>query len=191
TTLVQLGNTSTTGGFGDLVPNNLLLGNLGITTTGFPDLQRGPDVRAQLYEWGTAGRGTRFIETTKFFGKSGFPNLDNVPVIRVPELYLIRAEARLKKATPDEAGALADVNRIRTNRGLAESAATGADLLEETLLQKMLEYAFEGHRWFDLKRLGRDIVKPTTIPFTDTRILPAIPQREVDGNSNMRQNPGY
>jgi starch-binding outer membrane protein, SusD/RagB family len=195
TTLVQLGNTSSTGGFGDLVPNNVLLGNLGITSTGFPDIQRGPDVRAQLYEWGTAGRGTRFIETTKFFGKSGFPNLDNVPVIRVPELYLIRAEARLKKASPDEAGALADVNMIRTNRGLTASAATGDDLMEEILLQRMLEYAFEGHRWFDLKRLGRDIVKAQplaiNLPFTDTRILPAIPQREIDGNPNMRQNPGY
>jgi hypothetical protein len=191
TTLSVLGNTSTTAGFGDLVPNSFLLSALGITSTGFPDIQRGPDVRAQLYEWGTAGRGTRFIETTKFFGKSGFPNLDNVPVIRVPELYLIRAEARIRKSVPDEAGALGDVNIIRTNRGLAESAATGNDLIEEILRQKMLEFAFEGHRWFDLKRLGRDINKSVPLPFNDTRILPAIPQREIDGNPNMVQNAGY
>lgn len=199
TTLAQLGNTSATAGFGDLVPNNILLQEVGITLTpnppNIPIINRGPDVRAQLYEWGTAGRGTRFIETTKFFGKSGFPNLDNVPVIRVPELYLIRAEANLKKAAPDETAARNDVNTIRVNRGLDSTFISGPDLFEEILLQKKLEFAFEGHRWFDLKRLGRDIVKsqPAAInlPFTDTRILPAIPQREIDGNPNMRQNPGY
>lgn len=189
TTLAALGNTTTTGGFGDLVPNAGLRTQLGIASTGFPDLTRGADVRAQLFEWGTAGRGTRFIETTKFFGKSGFPNLDNVPVIRVAELYLMRAEAHYRDG--NETDALADLNTIITNRGLTAVALTGTALLDEIFRQRMLEFAFEGHRWFDLKRTGADVVKSTTIPFTDIRILANIPQREIDGNPNMVQNAGY
>jgi len=194
TTLSVLnGATAQTGGFGDLVPNNFLLGQLGITTTGYPVLNRGTDVRAQLYEWGTAGRGTRFIECTKFFGKSGFINLDNVPILRMPEVYLNRAEAYYRRAQAgDEALALADLNTIITNRGLPAVTLTGTALLNEILRQKMLEYAFEGLRWFDLKRTGQNIVKaPADVPFSDTRILPGIPQREIDGNPNMKQNPGY
>jgi len=203
TTLATLGNPCATGGFGDLVPNAFLKQQLGLvegaaptcsgsTVTSAGVITRGPDVRAQLYEWGTAGRGTRFVETTKFFGKSGFINLDNVPVIRTPELYLNRAEAYYRRNNAgDEALALADVNTIRTNRGLPAVALTGAPLLEEILLQRMLEFAFEGHRWFDLKRLGRDVVKsPATVQFTDTRILAPIPQSEVDA-TGIRQNAGY
>ena len=193
TTLNTLGNTGTTGGFGDLVPNNFLMGQLGIATTGFPNITRGADVRANLYEWGTAGRGTRFIECTKFFGKSGFPNLDNVPVIRYPEILLNRAEAALRRnGAGDEAAALADLNTLLTNRGLTSVSLSGAALLAEIMRQRALEFAFEGHRWFDLKRTGQDIIKaPANIPFNDTRILPAIPQREIDGNPNMKQNAGY
>jgi hypothetical protein len=193
TTLSRLGDTTNTGGFGDLVPNNFLLTQLGISSTGFPNITRGQDVRAQLYEWGTKGRGTRYIETTKFFGKSGFINLDNVPVLRVPELYLNRAEAYYRRnQAGDDVNALADVNTVRTNRGLPSVNLTGNALLNEIILQKMLEYAFEGLRWFDLKRLGLDVVKtPANIPFTDTRILANIPQRDIDGNPNMKQNPGY
>lgn len=193
TTLLTPGNNTTTAGFGDLVPNNFLLGELGIVAGAFPAITRGPDVRNQLYEWGTSGRGTRFVETTKFIGKSGFPNLDNVPVIRVPELYLNRAEAYYKRNTGgDQALALADVNLIRINRGLATVAFTGQALFDEILRQRFLEYAFEGHRWFDLKRNGLDVVKtPATIPFNDVRILAPIPQREIDGNPNMKQNAGY
>lgn len=192
-TLLTLGNTASTGGFGDLVPNSSMLTLLGIGTAGFPNLTRGADVRANLYEWGSAGRGTRFIECTKFFGKSGFPNLDNVPVFRYPELLLNRAEAYYRRnSAGDEALALADLNSVITNRGLTAVVLTGTDLLNEILRQRAIEYAFEGFRWFDLKRTGQDIVKsPSTLPFNDTRILPAIPQREIDGNPAMRQNAGY
>ncbi len=190
TTLVTPGDPNTTGGFGDLVPNAFLLSQLGIASTGFPNITRGPDVRALLYEWGTAGRGARAIETTKFMGKSGFINLDNVPVIRFPELYLNRAEAYFM--LNNEAAALADLNTILTNRGLPPAVLAGSALYEEILRQRMLEFAFEGHRFFDLKRLGRDLIKaPANVPFNDIRILAGIPQGEIDGNPNMQQNPGY
>jgi hypothetical protein len=92
--------------------------------------------------------------------------------------------------------ALADLNAIVTNRGLpAFTGLTGSALYEEILNQRRIEFAFEGHRFWDLKRLGRDIVKaphsPNVLPIFDTRILAPIPQREIDGNKNLVQNPGY
>lgn len=206
TTLNAPGGTVTTG-FGDLVPTISLLNALGITMAGgntttvfgvnVTIATRTADVRNQLYEVGTTGRGPSKIECTKYIGKNGFPNLDNIPVIRVAELYLNRAEAL---ATPgssvaDQAAALVDLNRIVTNRGLpAFVGLTGTALYEEILNQRRIELAFEGHRFWDLKRLGRDLVKAphyNTVPFFDTRILAPLPQREIDGNKNLVQNPGY
>ena len=194
TTLVRPGDRTSTGGFGDLVPTNAFIALLDAekSATG-----QSLDVRRQLYELGTAGRGTAYIESTKFLGKNGTINLDNVPVLRIPEAYLNRAEANamLGNAT----AALADVNLIRTNRGLpARTSLTGDALLAEILLQRRLEYAFEGHRWFDLKRRGQDVVKTiplsataNNIPYNDYRILANIPVNELATNKNIQQNFGY
>ncbi|GAA4414757.1 RagB/SusD family nutrient uptake outer membrane protein [Nibrella viscosa] len=188
TTLVALGDRTRTGGFGDLVPSASLLTAL--------EAEKGAnnqvlDIRRQLYELGTTGRGTAEIETTKFFGKNGAVNLDNVPVIRASEMYLNRAEANYFLGK--EAEALADVNAIRTRAGLpARTDLKGTDLLTEILRQRRIELAFEGQRWFDLKRRGVDIVKtPTTVPYIDFRLLAQIPVREITNNPNLRQNFGY
>jgi hypothetical protein len=182
TTLVTLGNTATTGGFGDLVPTAALLSAF---ETG--------DVRRNLYERGTAGRGTAEIECTKFFGRSGAVNLDNIPVIRISEMYLNRAEALA--LTGKETEALADINRIRTRAGLeAKTGLTGKALIDEIAAQRRIELAFEGHRFFDLKRRGQDIVKVApaqTIAYTDFRMLAPIPVREIQANASLKQNVGY
>jgi len=96
-----------TGGFGDLVPTISLLNGLGITLAGGNTTanyglnatvaSRSSDVRNLLYEPGTTGRGPSKVECTKYIGKNGFINLDNLPVIRIAEVYLTRAEAM---ATP-------------------------------------------------------------------------------------------
>lgn len=206
TTLTAPGNTVVTGGFGDLVPTISLMNDLGITLNGgntnanfglsVTGLTRGSDVRAQLYEAGTTGRGASKVECTKYIGKNGFINLDNIPVIRIAEVYLNRAEAMSTPGSPvfNEAAALADLNAIAVNRGLTAFNLAGSALYEEILKQRRLELAFEGHRFFDLKRLGRDLVKGphyNNVAFTDIRILAALPQREVDGNKNLVQNSGY
>ena len=190
TTLVRVGDRGTTGGFGDLVPSPAFLTDIRSETNaaGFAD------VRAQLYESGTTGRGTAFVETTKFLGKNGTINLDNVPVIRIAEAYLNRAEAYAQSG--NAVASLADLNTIRTNRGLV--ARVAADffndkaLLAEVLRQRRLEFAFEGQRWFDLKRQGLDIAKfQGLVPYNDPRILAPIPTNELSTNKNLKQNFGY
>jgi hypothetical protein len=207
TTLLVAGNPAVTGGFGDLVPTNSLLSDLGITFSGATITARNTDVRNLLYETGTTGRGAAAIECTKYLGKNGFPNLDNAIILRVSEMYFIRAEAMATVGSPvfNETAALADLVTIKRNRytdyvgsamATADAALTGTALFNEIFRQKRIEYAFEGHRFFDFKRLGRDIIKSgqagfLDLLFTNFLVLPPIPQSEIDGNKNLVQNSGY
>ena len=205
---LSLAALTSQGGWGDFAPLPSLIGAYGITpapaigtalTIPAGTIATATDVRAQLFAAGP-GRGSgRKWECIKFIAKNGVPYLDNIPVFREAEMFLNRAEAY---ATPsssvfNEALALADLNTIRTARGLAAVTLTGTALYNEILNQRRLEFAFEGHRWFDLKRLGLDVIKAgqftgaVNVPFTDFRRLANIPQREVDGNPNLQQNFGY
>ncbi len=191
TTLVRLGDRATTGGFGDLVPTPAFIADLEAEkgTTG-----QVLDIRRQLYELGTPGRGAAVIECTKFLGKNGIINLDNVPVIRVSELYLNRAEANAQLG--NTAAALTDLNAIRTRSGLAaRTELTGDALTNEILRQSRLEFGFEGHRWFNLKRRGQPVIKATAqgggLTYGDFRYLAPIPVNELSTNQNIQQNFGY
>ena len=215
TTLVTPGNQAISGGFGDVVPTISMLNDLGITLSGgnttsvfalnHTVASRSTDVRNLLFEPGTPGRGNIKVECTKYIGKNGTINLDNIPVLRISEALLNRAEARATAGSPvlDLAGALTDLKSIKSRRytdysgsaqETADNAMTQAELLEEILRQRRIEFAFEGHRFFDMKRLGRDLVKGphySNVAFTDIRILPPLPQSEIDGNPNLKQNVGY
>jgi starch-binding outer membrane protein, SusD/RagB family len=201
--------TSETAGFGDLAPTNDLLAALGITapnnglltSTTSPGATmitaRSSDIRNRLFEVGSGRRGNVFVECTKFLGRNGAINLDNVPVLRIAETYLNRAEAYAESgAQQNLALALADVNTIRVARGLAPAVGlTGTALMDEIMLQRRLEFAFEGHRFFDYKRKGLSIPKPAlgiTISFDNFVILPAIPVADIDASKKtLIQNQGY
>jgi len=107
----------------------------------------------------------------------------NIPVARLAEMYLIRAEADVRAG--NATSALADVNAIRRRSGAtALTTVTVADVL----LERQLELAFEGFRIHDLKRTGRPV--GTLASNSPTLVLP-IPQREINNNSLLTQNPGY
>lgn len=201
TTLLFRGNRDVVGGFGDLVPNATGIGLLGITHTGAATAPgaitgRTDDARNLVFEIGSPARGTSRIECTKFIGKNGFPNLDNVPVIRLPEIYLTRAEARASLPSPDLTGARNDLVFVKQNRyanyattqqGFDAGLTTQTAVINEILRQRRIEFMFEGHRWFDEKRRGTT----TKIAYTDFRLLARVPIREVDNNPNLLQNFGY
>lgn len=124
----------------------------------------------------------------KFFRADG---TDNIILIRLAEIYLIRAEARARKATPDIPGSQADLNIVRNRAGLANTtAAIPADLLTAILQERRIELAHEGQRWFDLRRTNRLL---STLGITDAyRALWPIPQRERETSGFLiDQNPGY
>jgi hypothetical protein len=85
-------------------------------------------------------------------------NASPIPIIRNEELILLRAEAKL--GTGDKAGAIADMNIVRTNSGgLPASTLTAANSTDEILTgilyEKRYSLMMEGHRWIDARRYGR------------------------------------
>ncbi len=109
-------------------------------------------------------------------------------VIRLAEMYLIRAEARAQQN--NLTGALADLNVIRARAGVpASTAATQADLLLAIEEENSLEFAFEAHRWFDLVRTGRT---GAVLGITNQNFwLFPIPLSDVLSDPDVTQNPGY
>ncbi|HYR12455.1 MAG TPA: RagB/SusD family nutrient uptake outer membrane protein [Longimicrobium sp.] len=120
---------------------------------------------------------------------------DNVPVIRLGEVYLIRAEAAARLNLLVQA--VEDVNTIRNRAGVADldaSVDTQTEVLVAVLNERRLELFYEGHRFFDLKRFN-DIPSVATymasLGLTGPKLLFPIPQREIDANPALQQNPGY
>lgn len=144
------------------------------------------DIREQL--WVDFGGNW---ENLKWRGELG-DYRENVPVIRISEVYLIAAEGHAR-STNDGAG-LARLNELRAARDLPAVSSSGATLLEDIMKERRVELAFEGHRWFDLKRLGMNIPKPEAsndLQYTDFRMLARIPVDQVILNESLEQNPGY
>lgn len=115
-------------------------------------------------------------------------------VMRLSEMYLIRAEARAKQGFISEAKD--DLNTIRNLAGLSGTATNNQqDLLSAILQERRVEFfTEEGHRFFDLKRAGElnnalTSVKPG---WNATEALFPLPENELLRNPNMLpQNPGY
>lgn len=204
TALLNLENKNLQGGWGDFIPGPAVQGFFGLAPLqiGEPasnnnnwDVTRNADVRGFLYTTGNTVRNAgRQIECIKFISKNGFAFGDNLPVLRKSEMHLNRAEANYQLG--NTADALAELNAFKALRGLPAVELAGAAILEEILVERFKEFAFEGQRFFDMKRYGRDIVKTyiganNGLPFEDFKVLPPIPQREVDGNVNLNQNRGY
>ena len=152
------------------------------------------DIRRSMWVSTTRSGSTASVfRNEKWRGQKG-DYLQNIALIRGSELILIRAEARYKLA--NEAGALADMNALRARRGLAAltSSLTGVDLFNKIMDERRVEFALEGHRWFDLKRNGMTITKGagfTAVPYTDYRILAPLPQAELLLNNKLVNNPEY
>lgn len=118
-------------------------------------------------------------------------------VFRLAELYLIRAEARIRQ--DNTAGSVEDIDVIRHRAGLnGTNAADATELLAAIELERRKELFSEwGHRWFDLKRTGRAeiVLKPLkgNDHWQNTDQLYPIPNTQIQNAPNMRdaQNPGY
>lgn len=124
----------------------------------------------------------------------GTSSTESSILLRVGELYLIRAEARARQG--ELSGAKDDLDAIRQRAGLTGStAASQEELLDAILQERRVELFTEaGHRFFDLKRFGEaDAVLAAVKPnWLATHILLPIPENELIRNPNLgSQNPGY
>ncbi len=109
----------------------------------------------------------------------------NIPVIRLAEMYLIRAEANERLGTEIGQSPLDDINLIRSRSNATPLSSVD---LEDILEERELELAFEGFLIHDLKRTQRNV---GDLEYDDNALVFPIPQREIDANSLLEQNPGY
>ena len=121
---------------------------------------------------------------------------DNVILLRLAEMYLIRAEALNEVSYVPNGDAFKALNEIRERAGLSKYYA--GDLLNRQQFrlaveeERRLELAFEGHRYFDLVRTGRaGEVLGDKGNLADNGWLFPIPQSEMDTNNKMEQNGNY
>jgi len=127
---------------------------------------------------------------------NNFSSVDLV-LVRLAEIYLMRAEAKLRNG--DAAGALADVNAVRASRTARPEqtpealAAVDLDILYR---ERGFELYWEGFRRGDQIRFGtyEDSWTEKTDSDPNKRLFP-IPQSAVDAASGidgfLEQNPGY
>ena len=121
---------------------------------------------------------------------------DNV-VIRVEEMHLIYAEASLRSG--DTATAKTYLNNVQAARGASLTDAT----LDNIILERRREFFGEGHRFYDIARLGMDIPLVDVIKQTHDDLTGASPEAgnyrfaypislsERNANPNIVQNYGY
>ncbi len=131
--------------------------------------------------------------------------LSSPVVLRLAEMYLIKAEA-YAKMPGKEGEALQMVNVIRSRAGLSAGQLYTIDdlkgyatVLDVVLAERNLELAWEGHRSFDLFRNNRSLDRsftqsegwsgPRMIEPTSNLIVAYIPEVEINLNPNLKQNP--
>ena len=154
-------------------------------------------------------RNDDILQVGKYIGKTGRPLLHDNKVFRSSEMHLIIAEA--KASRNDLAGVATDIKTLRDARfGTLQALPTYSTQQEAyaaILNERRIEFAFEGHRWKDIKRLGvranqgatRDPIDvaeygmTATLAPDDYRFTLPLPTVEFNGNPGLRaqQNPGY
>ncbi len=109
----------------------------------------------------------------------------NIPVVRLAEMYLTRAECNLRENTTVGATPAADLATVRNRAGASVIAnPTVANILQE----RNFELFMEGSRIHDFKRTQ---TATGLYLYNDPKLVFPIPEREVDANTALVQNPGY
>ena len=139
------------------------------------------------YEAGDARRELFFVDGNGIPRTGKWLNTvdGNVAILRLAEMYLTRAECRFRLGEME--GAAEDLNQVRARVGLPPIAV--ADMtLDDILQERKLELIFEGHMFRDKKR---NRISVGDFSFDANELVYPIPQRELDSNPNLQQNPGY
>lgn len=156
------------------------------------DLYSEGDVRKSMFKQ----HGNDYFPT-KYSGKpkDSDPKYTNVPILRLSEMYLNRAEAIINGASIQGVTAESDLRKIATVRGASQTAAaTKQGVFDE----RRRELAFEGHITADYARCNKSMTrkdfddsKNKDVAFPSYMWALPIPNRERTANPNVAQNPGY
>ncbi len=175
----------------ELVYNSLDQSNLALYTIRRDEVRPDPaliasfepgDQRRKLIAPVTGFVGERLIKAEDFSS-----NANPAYIMRMAEMYLIRAEAKFLSGS-DAAGALADLNAVRTRAGLSPHA-DGSNFVNKLLNEIRWEFFGEGHRMRALARLNK---AEEVLGIQSFRKIYPIPFRELNIKGNkLVQNPGY
>lgn len=169
------------------------------------------DVRKSSYIRTSVLNGVTYNNVFKYAGGTGKPaGVQDAKVLRTAEVLLNRMEAYYRSG--NLTSALADLNLLKANRYTGFTTIvglTGQPLLDEILKERRIELAFEGDRFFDIKRRNASILRDGTkgeisdgtgtpvlstflsLPAGDPRYQLPFPISETNLNLNIKQNPGY
>lgn len=120
-------------------------------------------------------------------------------VMRLAEMYLVRAEANVLMPGGNTENAINDLNEIRRRANVDELAKTltAPQVIDAVAKERQRElFAEWGHRWLDLKRTGKASSVLSAIPSKqpwrgDFQLLYPIPENEILANNKLVQNPKY
>lgn len=141
--------------------------------------------------------GIRVMKYSPDFANYGGSAGNDVIIFRYPDVVLMVAEAMMRKAAPDNAGALLLVNQLRAARGAAAltsmTLAAPTNYAPNTLLaERGRELYYEWVRRTDLIRFGTFLRPWPYKPADDPKyLLFPIPSQALAANPNLKQNPGY
>jgi len=156
------------------------------------------DIRFSTF-FGSATGDTSIVK--KYPGNSAGPQINDLKLVRLSELHLLRAEAYAE--SNQLAQAATSLNAVRSARitgYVAVSFATKDEAVTAILNERYKELCYEGFRFFDLKRKGLPVSRNSSdvqssnwqnLPANDFHFALPIPQHEIGANPNAVQNPGY
>lgn len=111
----------------------------------------------------------------------------NIPLIRLAEMYLTRAECNFRLGSTTGATPFEDMETIRGRSGLSTTQAFIT--LDNILKERHLELAFEGERIHDIKRLQQSV---DGFDYDANELVLPIPLREINASKGaLQQNEGY
>ncbi|OIR12042.1 SusD family protein [mine drainage metagenome] len=177
------------GGYGDILATPELAG-----------LYSATDARKALCPVGTrSGQAGTVYLCQKYPNPANGTDKDDIKVLRLSDVLLIAAEAYYNLG--DIPNANLYLNKVAQQRdpSFAGWADAGTQVLEDILIERRKELAFEGSRFWDLVRLNRSWTKvKNQNPLTTVAVAPGnialmfpIPLNEINANPNITQNPGY
>ncbi|MCO6025686.1 RagB/SusD family nutrient uptake outer membrane protein [Prevotella cerevisiae] len=186
-------------GYGDIV-----------ITKSFSDLllTDASDIRNDIVTEATADDNKVFGGRKVYLKKFPLGRYNNIPILRLSEVYLNAAEAAFDAG--DKATAATYLNAIVKNRTTnASELVTAANITADRIyIERRKELVGEGHRYFDALRRGETITRYTSSAnqgwhsilnkdaqvintWTSKKALPLIPAYEMNANPAMQQNPLY
>lgn len=152
------------------------------------------------YDPTRTGTKSQYLVNKYIGGNATAPGLADIKLFRTGEMYLIRAEA---KAESTGSGA-DDLNALRSARINLYTNVTFPDkptLIDAIMTERFKELAFEGHRFYDLRRRNLPVQRPpedavnasgaVLLNSTQAQYAFPIPATEVLINKNTVQNPNY